>query len=187
MHSETIDSFSKDIAHFKKVQTPIRKLIMDYLTNDVFRMVEPEGDVNKSRRDMCGFWKSLRSCKLLDVHIPPKQLKLVREYSRHLNADLVKRRAINSIVTLGFYNKGMNDDDIMQDVVDALCTLNDNDVEKALRYKTKKAQQLNTDELLGNLTNTVRSELSIIDKTTGEVYSHNSMSKNEFQGDFTNE
>lgn len=76
---------------------------------------------------------------------------------------------------------------IMQDVVNALCTLNDNDVEKALRYKTKKAQQLNRDEQLGNLTNIVRSELSIIDKTTGEVYSHNSMSKNEFQGDFTNE
>jgi len=164
-----------------------RKLIIDYLTNYVFRLVEPEGDVNKSRREMCGFWKSLRSCKLVDIHVPPKQLKLVREYSRHLNADLVKRRAINSIVTLGFYNKGMNEDDIMQDVVDALCTLNDNDVEKALRYKTKKAQQLNTDELPGSLTYIARSELTIIDKTTGEVYSHNSMSKNEFQGDFTNE
>ena len=128
-----------------------------------------------------------RNCRLIDAHIPPKQLKLVREYSRHLNADLVKRRAINSIVTLGFYNKGMNEDDIMQDVVDALCTLNDNDVEKSLRYKTKKAHQLNTDELPGNLTYTARSELTIIDKTTGEVYSHNSMSKNEFQRDFTNE
>lgn len=149
-----------------------RKLIMDYLTNDVFRLVTPDGDVNKSRRELCSFWKSLRSCKLVDVHIPPKQLKLVREYNRKLNGDLVKRRAINSIVTLGFYMKGMNDDNLMQDVVDALCTLNDNDVEKALRYKTKKAQQLNADELLGNLTNTVKSDFSIVDKATGEVYSH---------------
>lgn len=149
-----------------------RKLIMDYLTNCVFRMVEPTGDENKSRRELCAFWKSLRSCKLVDVHIPPKHLKLVREYSRKLNGDLVKRRAINSIVTLGFYNKGINDDGLMQDVVDALCTLNDNDVEKALRYKTKKAQQLNADELPGSLTSAVRSEFSIIDKTTGEVYSH---------------
>lgn len=82
---------------------------------------------------------------------------------------------------MGFYNKGMNEDDIMQDVVDALCTLSVNDVEKVLRYKTKKAQQLNTDELLGNLTNTVKSELTIIDKTTCEVYSHNSMNKMNFK------
>lgn len=152
-----------------------RKLIMNYLTNEVFRMVEPAGDENKSRRELCSFWKSLRSCKLVDVHIPPKHLKLVREYSRKLNGDLVKRRAINSIVTLGFYNKGINEDNLMQDVVDALCTLNDNDIEKALRYKTKKAQQLNTDELPGNLTGTAKSEFSIIDKTTGEIYSHDIM------------
>lgn len=152
-----------------------RKLIMNYLTNEVFRMVEPVGDENKSRRELCSFWKSLRSCKLVDVHIPPKHLKLVREYSRKLNGDLVKRRAINSIVTLGFYNKGINEDNLMQDVVDALCTLNDNDIEKALRYKTKKAQQLNTDELPGNLTGTAKSEFSIIDKTTGEIYSHDIM------------
>ena len=149
-----------------------RKLIMNYLTSDVFRMVEPTGDINKSRRELCSFWKSLKSCKLVDVHIPPKQLKLVREYNRKLNGDLVKRRAINSIINLGFYTKGLNEDNLMQDVVDALCTLNDNDVEKALLYKNKKAQQLNADELLGNLTNTVKSDFSIIDKSTGEVYSH---------------
>lgn len=152
-----------------------RKLIMDYLTNEVFRLVNPEGDVNKSRREPCSFWKSLRSCKLVDVHIPPKQLKLVREYSRKLNGDLVKRRAINSIVTLSFYNKGINDDNLMQDVVDALCTLNDNDIEKALRYKTKKAQQLNSGELLGTINSIANAEISIIDKSTGEIYSHDIM------------
>lgn len=51
-----------------------RKLIMDYLTNYIFRLVEPEGDLNKSHRDICGFLKSLQSCKLFNVHIPQSNL-----------------------------------------------------------------------------------------------------------------
>lgn len=151
-----------------------RKLITDYLTRDVFRLAEPDGNVNKSRREMCGFWKALRSCKMVDVHIPPKQLKLVRDYSRKLNADLVKTRAINSIVTYGFYQKGINDDDVMKDVVDALCTMNDNDMQKALRYKKKRAQQLNADELPGCLDSTVVYNFDVVDRCTGEIYTHDS-------------
>ena len=97
-----------------------RKLIIDYLTYYVFRLVEPVGDTNKSRRELCGFWKSLRNCRLIDTKVPPKQLKLVREYSRKLNADLVKTRAINSMVTYGFYQKGINNDDILEDVLEVL-------------------------------------------------------------------
>ena len=148
-----------------------RKLIIDYLTFYVFRLVEPSGDSNKTRRDLCGFWKSLRSCKLIDIKLPPKQLKLIREYSSKLNADLVKTRAINSIVTYGFYNKGMNEDAVMQDIVDALCTMNDNDMQKAIRYKQKKSRQLNRNELPGYKDFT-DSRFSIIDKVTGEIYLH---------------
>lgn len=150
-----------------------RKPIMDYLTFYVFRLVEPSGDVNKSRRDLCGFWKALRSCKLVDVHLSSKNLKLTRDYSRKLNADLVKTRAINSIVTYGFYRKGINEDGIMQDVVDALCTMNDNDMEKAIRYKSKKARQLNADELPGKVDFADTYNFDIVDRTTGEVYNHN--------------
>lgn len=150
-----------------------RKPIMDYLTFYVFRLVEPSGDVNKSRRDLCGFWKALRSCKPVDVHLSGKNLKLTRDYSRKLNADLVKTRAINSIVTYGFYRKGINEDGIMQDVVDALCTMNDNDMEKAIRYKSKKARQLNADELPGKVDFADTYNFDIVDRITGEVYNHN--------------
>jgi len=158
------------------------KLIIDYLTMHQFRLVEPTGDVNKSRRDMCGFWKSLRSCRLVDVYIPPKQLKLVRNYSRTLNADLVKTRAINSLVTYGFYRKGLNNDDVMQDMLDALCTMNDNDMEKALRYKNKKAQQLNVSELPGNLNSAAMYNFDIIDRNTGEVYCYDNTCESVLQG-----
>jgi hypothetical protein len=151
-----------------------RKLVADYLTYYVFRLVTPEGDVNKSRRDLCGFWKSLRSCKMVDVLIPPKQLRLIREYNNKLNAELVKTRAINSVVTYGFYNKGINDDDIMQDVVDALCRMNDNDMQKAIRYKRKKAQQLNSRELVGFLNDDASAfSFDLVDTESGVYYSHN--------------
>lgn len=160
-----------------------RKLIIDYLTFHVFRLVEPSGDSNKTRRDLCGFWKALRSCKLVDIKLSPKQLKLIREYSSKLNADLVKTRAINSIVTYGFYNKGINEDAIMTDIVEALCTMNDNDMQKALRYKQKKARQLNAQELPGYKDFT-DSRFEIIDKVTGEIYSYtnDSISDFDFQG-----
>lgn len=164
-----------------------RKLIIDYLTMYVFRLVQPEGDGNKSRRPLCGFWKALRSCRIVDVKLLPDELKLVRTYSRRLNAELVKTRAINSIVTYNLYQKGINDDEIMQDVVDALCTLNDNDIEKALRYKMKKAQQLNAEELSG-YTDVVSSyNFGIINHDTGEIYGYNNMNFPDVQGGVVNE
>jgi len=160
-----------------------RKLIIDYLTRDVFRLVEPEGDVNKSRREMCSFWKSLRSCKMVDVHIPPKQLRLVREYSRKLNSDLVKTRAINSIIMHGLYTKGINDDDIMKDVMDALLKMNDNDIQKAVRYKNKRARQLNESELSGTLETTPIYDFGLVDKNTGEIYDYNNILMIKMQED----
>ncbi len=159
-----------------------RKLIIDYLTFHVFRLVTASGDTNKSRRDLCGFWKSLRGCRLIDIRLSPKQLKLVREYSRNLNADLVKTRAINSIVNYGFYRKGINEDGIMKDVMDALCTLNDNDMQKALRYKAKKSRQLNGDEMAGHTEFTETYKYGIVDMVTGEFYGYDNTEPGKMQG-----
>lgn len=158
-----------------------RKLILDYLTREVFRLVDPRGDVNKSRRDFCPFWKALRSCRLIDVHIPPKHLKLIRTYTRKLNGDLVKARALNSVVMYGFYMKGINDDTIMQDVVDALCRMNDNDMQKVIRYKNKKSRQFNSHELPGSVETISDYAFDLVDHDTGEIYSHNSMKDSENQ------
>lgn len=159
-----------------------RKLIIDYLTRDVFRLSQPEGDANKSRRDYCGFWKALRGCRLIDVHIPPKQLKLIREYSRKLNGDLVKTRAINSAVSYGLYMKGINDDSIMKDVVDALCRMNDNDMQKALRYKKKRACQFNADELPGIVESDATYEFGLVNCSTGEIYDYDNINDAFLQG-----
>lgn len=122
-------------------------LIANYLTSSILRLVETSGDSNKSRRADCGFWKALRSTKMVDVLIPPVQLPFIRQYNRKLSSDVMKQQLINKAVMLSFYNKGINEDSPAQDAMDAVLTLNDNDVKRAVRYKQKKSRQLSSKEL----------------------------------------
>ena len=126
-----------------------RMLITDYLTHSTLRLVEPNSDQNKSRRDYVAFWESLRRTKMIDTKLPNNKLKLVREYNRHLCKDVVKKRMLNSAITLGFYTRGMNDDDVLLDCTEALLRLNDNDIQSMKKSKIKKSRQYNADELSG--------------------------------------
>lgn len=147
------------------------KIIADYLTYHVFRMVKPEGDSNKSRRELCAFWAALRSCKMVDVNIRMKDVKLIRLYTRRLNSEMMKKRVINAAVTLGIYTRGINDDDIMQDCVEALCQLNDNDIHDAFRYKQKKARQFNASELADTYVSSSVHQFEILNIQTGVISS----------------
>lgn len=150
-----------------------RKIICDYLTNKVFRLVEPyngENDSNKSRRDMCAFWKALRKCQLTDCFVPEDDVSLVRTYSRKLNSQILKERVIKSAVTFGIYTRGLNDSDPFQDCVEALCMMNDNDMEDALRFKNKKLRQFNEDELADTMNIKRQNNLIIINQESGEIY-----------------
>lgn len=146
-----------------------RKIIADYLTFYVFRLVKPEGDSNKSRRDLCAFWTALRSCRMIDVNVRPKDVKLIRQYCRQLNSDIMKKRVINAAVTLGIYTRGINNDNVVQDCVEALCQLNDNDIHDANCYKQKKACQFNSSELADTYVSSVTHEYQIVNINTGEV------------------
>lgn len=152
-----------------------RKLICDYLTAKVFRLVEPYvpgvNDSNKSRRDYCAFWKALRMCKLADCFVPEEDLALVRTYTRKLNSEVVKSRAIKAAVTFGIYSKGINEENPLQDCIEALCMLNDNDMEDALRFKKKKIRQFNQDELADTMENVLArpNNLMVIDKESGDI------------------
>lgn len=146
-----------------------RKIIADYLTFYVFRLVKPEGDSNKSRRDLCAFWTALRSCRMIDVNVRPKDVKLIRQYCRQLNSNIMKKRVINAAVTLGIYTRGINNDNVVQDCVEALCQLNDNDIHDANRYKQKKARQFNSSELADTYVSSVTHEYQIVNINTGEV------------------
>lgn len=156
-----------------------RKLICDYLTSKVFRLVEPHeagvNDSNKSRRDYCAFWKALRMCKLTDSFVPEEDQALVRTYTRKLNSEVVKSRAVKAAITYGIYTRGINGDSPLRDCMEALCMLNDNDMEDALRYKAKKVRQFNSDELADTMEKSIRrsSNLLLIDKETGDIIFNN--------------
>ncbi len=152
-----------------------RKLICDYLTSKVFRLVElyEPGKNNKvkSRRDYCAFWKALRNCKITDSFVPPEDQALVRTYTRKMNSEVVKARAVKAAITYGIYTRGINEESPLRDCFEALCMMNDNDVQDAIRFKEKKIRQFNSDELADTMENAVKrsSNLMFIDKDTGDI------------------
>lgn len=151
-----------------------RRLICDYLTTDIFRLVEKNGDSNMSRRPDCGFWIALKRTKMVDVAPVPEEVrKLQRNYNRKLNAERMKQTVIHKAVTLGMYLKGDNNDSPVSDVMLSLLRLNDNDIHEAKKYKVRKAKQLSRELLQTSLPPEDMQRMynfQIIDGNTGEFY-----------------
>lgn len=145
-----------------------RKLICDYLTHHTFRLIKYDDDSNKSRCDYCGFWHALRHTKMIDVKLTSDEVKLTRNYTRNLNAEMLKKKALSSAVTYGIYTRGLNEDDVTQDFVEVLCKLNDNDIRDANTFKKKKALQFNANELQDTFESDVTHQYNIVNIDTGE-------------------
>lgn len=167
-----------------------RKLIIDYLTDKVFRMVEKTGDEKKSRRPLCGFWAALRKTKCIDMRMTPEEARLVRNYNRKLNVDSMKKRVLGSAVTLGIYTRGINNDSPFQDACEALLRMNDNDIRNAVTYKAKKLKQFNPDELSEVFESDDLHGYMLLDERTGEVFEYETLKniknedlENEYRGD----
>lgn len=167
-----------------------RKLIIDYLTDKVFRMVEKTGDEKKSRRPLCGFWAALRKTKCIDMRMTPEEARLVRNYNRKLNVDSMKKRVLGSAVTLGIYTRGINNDSPLQDACEALLRMNDNDIRNAVTYKAKKLKQFNPDELSEVFESDEVHGYMLLDERTGEVFEYETLKniknedlENEYRGD----
>lgn len=147
-----------------------RRLITDYLTSKIFRLVEKTGDDNKSRRPDCGFWNALRHTKMVDCAKLPEGLKIHRIYSRELNTVKMKQKIIHSAVTYGIYNKGINDDSPVSDIMLSVLKLNDNDIHEAEVYKRRRAKQMNKEALLQALPEKVtKYEFTMLDVNTAEI------------------
>lgn len=162
-----------------------RKLIIDYLTESVFKMVEKEGDKKKYRRPYCGFWRALRRTRCLDMKMTSEEKKLVRNYNRKLNADSLRKRIVHSAMTLGFYTRGLNEDSPQQDLYEAfrsIIRMNDNDVHQAYEYKNKKLRQLNPNELAEVFETSELHPFSLLDEETGTLYDYNTISGINLQG-----
>lgn len=163
-----------------------RKVISDYLTNKVFRMVKKTGDEKKSRRPLCDFWEALRRTRCIDMRMTPEQARLVRSYNRKLNIDSMKKRVLASAVTLGIYTRGLNEDSPMQDAFEALMRFNDNDICSAVRYKSKKLRQFNPEELAEVYEDDAVHGFMLLDEDTGEIFDYGSL-KNITNGELEDE
>lgn len=86
-----------------------------------------------------------------------------------LNSEIMKKRVINAAITLGIYTRGINQDTVVQDCVEALCQLNDNDIHDAFRYKKKKARQFNASELAETYVSSDTHEYQVVNINTGEL------------------
>lgn len=164
-----------------------RYLIAGYLTSSILRLVEPIGDARKNRRSDCGFWKELRKAKMPDVLVPKQELSFIRDYNRNLSVEVLKHQVLNKLIVLGFYNKGINEDMPMNDAVEAVFTMNDNDIEMAMRYKQKKSRQYSSEELSGLRTNYDHCNYFLVNQNTGKVYNNNSIQDADFQGGLDDE
>lgn len=158
-----------------------RKIITDYLTDKVFKMVQPTGDPKKYRRPLCGFWEALRRTKCLDMKLTPEGARLVRHYNRKLNVESMKKRVVDSAVTLGLYTRGINEDSPLQDCYEALLKLNDNDIQRAMSYKVKKLRQLNKQELAGVFESSELHRFRLLDVESGELYDYDSIVSGDWQ------
>ena len=164
-----------------------RKIITEYLTDKVFRMVDYDPDIKKSERQMCVFWQALRRTKCLDMKMTSDQVKLIRKYNRNLSQEAVKKRFINAAVTYGLYRRGENADNPMQDAFEAMITMNDNDLNNARKYKTKKLRQLNKDELAEVFVSNELHRFRILDESTGALYDYDTLNQMIMQEESEND
>ena len=77
---------------------------------------------------------------------------------------------INAAITYGLYDKGINNDDVVQDAADVLLMLNDNDIYELKKQKEKKIKQFNN--MMYQLPLPGRRQqrnITIIDNDTGEI------------------
>ena len=128
------------------------ELITDYLLTSVLRLVDRSTALKKSDCQDTAFWQSIKRTKMIDVRKKNKNIApLHRDYSREHNIELMKNSFVNKAVTLSIYAHGLDyDKDIQETVADSLCLLNDNDVKRAERYRSKVKTRLNKKDWEGD-------------------------------------
>ncbi len=167
-----IYSFRDNTGPVKRIYDMLdnHEMIVKYLTNDVFRIVDynPDKDQNRSRASYCDFWKRLRGTKLVDAP-SCHNLKLTRKYSSELDLQIRKTRAVRAISSVALAVMQDVETTIFEDAVELLSMLNDNDVREIKNYKLNRAKQMPKKETPPPDPERFRSFV-IVDDGTGEVY-----------------
>lgn len=159
-----------------------RKEMINYLTFDTVRFVKGT-DANKARRKIHPFWNALRESNIKDKNREEEWTKLKREYNRNMNLNVQKNRMAKAVACYSVCSKGTDADSIAQDWIDAMASLNDNDMVKFAKHKQKRLLQLD-DAAKASVVRPVRS-MVLIDAETSEVLTEADYSTEDWlnQGD----
>lgn len=141
-----------EVDHRIKTYLDNHQLITDYLLESVLRLVDRNTALKKSECTDTLFWQSIKRTKMIDVAKKNKNIAaLHRNYSREHSIELMKNSFVNKAVTLGIYTHGLDyKEDIQTTIADTLCILNDNDVKRAERYRSKVALRFNKNDFSGD-------------------------------------
>lgn len=117
------------------------------------------------------FWTRLQRVK---VHreFKSESVKLLREYQTNLSVELMKKRITNSLSTYSLYVHGIDvQNDTYHDALDYMATLNESDMEDAIKYKKKKITliQNRLDEIEGSPK--LERQFRFYDSESGESFS----------------
>lgn len=159
-----------------------KNLLHDYLTFDVLRFIDYKKidlsnidkiEVRKRDLPVAKWWERLRATKMHQRCKDNSDVKLIRKYQKTLDYEKMKKRVVNSITTLSIYDKCKNGDDLVRDVGDFVNSLNESDIESAIKYKSKKLHLLGN-RLLGiesadKSAKIKNSRFRLVDDETGEV------------------
>ena len=141
-----------EVDHRIKTYLDNHQLITDYLLESVLRLVDRNTALKKSECTDTPFGQSIKRTKMIDVAKKNKNIAAMhRDYSREHSIELVKNSFVNKAVTLGIYTHGLDyKEDIQTTIADTLCILNDNDVKRAERYRSKVALRFNKNDFSGD-------------------------------------
>lgn len=147
LHSENVPDYAKKLY----VKLDNKQVFHDHLTcnnleqQGVIRFLDHRAKnkngqpwTDKSKFPTSDFWKRLQGLKI-NKRIDQEEVRLLREYQKTLSATLMKKKISNMIATYNLYTHGENvQNDLLHDTLDYMSTLNENDIEKNTKYKTKK-------------------------------------------------
>ncbi|MBR1735410.1 MAG: hypothetical protein IJ736_00130 [Firmicutes bacterium] len=108
-----------------------RGLFLDYLTSKTLSFVGTNGEY-------CDWWQRLRTTKLDTIK---NNDKLLRNYSKELDRNIVLKRAVNAVATSALYS-GLENFDLAADVTDLMSNINDNTIQSYRKNKAAKKQRL---------------------------------------------
>lgn len=107
----------------------------DFLTEEVIRFVDLKSPKRKKDKPNAIWWDLLRKSTKADL----KSNKLYRTYQKEVSKETVKRSILSALGTLSLYMEEEEQTNLYQNLDNFLEYVNENDLERYLRLKKKKA------------------------------------------------